>query len=529
MAEKTVNPIPQDPKNEGSPLGETSSLVKSGKANSVNLTEKAKSALPSKPTVSNVAKEAATTVVGETQAGQAALQAAATAQKVAKAAKATQAVGSSALGAGKAGIALLANPVSWIVIGVVALVTALIIGGLALYQVVGQNENIEGCVGKGATVGQITMNGNNADLVSARNVIGTWLMTENFQFLGDKPMTKEQAAAILGNMQQESGLTPSRTQSNWISPTASNAEVRAAGESTGGAAIGLIQWDSGRKKALLDYADSVGKVWSDVTAQLGYLKIELESPSEAGRLLTAGFNASGANVAILTEAFEIAFERAGIPAMENRITYATEAYTTLQPGGTSGGSCLTGNFDGSSAVALAISIAYPTTAESRVGPTDSFGVQQAPEAYKAAKKAAEEKSTNDTFGGAVELYASCDRFVATVVKNTMDVNIPWGSTTEQYAYFMNHPELWQRYTSKSQAKPGDVWITVSNGHVILYIGNVNGEDSIAHASYLERVGGIGSSGYLNEGMVDTSGRQYAGFHFLGSGAEAAAALPTKTL
>lgn len=485
------------------------------------------------PSVGSVAKN----VAAESETGQ---KVAAATDKVVKAKAAAGATAAAAKAGGTAAVAVLGNPVTYIVAAIV--IVCLFLWSTIL--VIGHNENIDGCGPNdgGVQAGQIPLGPNGvADKQAAQNIIGSWLMSTPFDWLGGKPMTKEQAAAVVGNMTRESMLTPSMAQGGpsnpWVPPTATNAEVRAKGESTGGQAIGLIQWDATRKKDLLDLADSQGKVWSDVTVQLELVKIETNKPYYSNGMLARGFNTPGKTVAELTTIWEQVYEVAGVPALDERIAAAEDFMVNFKGAGsvTTGGSCLMGgNFDASGAVALALSIAYPADQYnlSKVAGGDPMGMRNAPEAYKSAKLKAEQMpgSVDDTYGSPGELYASCDRFVATVAKITMDPMLPWGATETQYAYLNSHPEKWQRYNNKSQAQPGDIWVTTTNGHIILYVGNVNGVDSIAHASFQSRVGAVSNANYLNENLVDTGGRQYAGFHFVGTppaGAGSAADVATK--
>jgi len=77
--------------------------------------------------------------------------------------------------------------------------------------------------------------------------------------ISEMGFTEDQAAATLGNIQQESGF----------SPTALNPSSKA---------YGIIQWYAGRKTKLLNYASSVGKPASSLDVQLQFMKIELEGP-----------------------------------------------------------------------------------------------------------------------------------------------------------------------------------------------------------------------------------------------------------
>lgn len=77
-----------------------------------------------------------------------------------------------------------------------------------------------------------------------------------WDYLRASGYTEIQTAAIIGNLYQESGLNPSRIESN-------------------GEGIGLVQWSFGRKQQLKDFAKSKGTEWTDLNTQLEFLVKEL--------------------------------------------------------------------------------------------------------------------------------------------------------------------------------------------------------------------------------------------------------------
>lgn len=422
---------------------------------------------------------------------------------------------------------VLVNPITWLLIGVMLLTAA----AFSFSQVIGSNENAKGCADIGGSVAGLPEGSDVKGIVEQRNVIGTWLTSTNFKAAGNKPMTKEQAGAFVGNWQQESGLDPTASYGGVWKKTSTNADLLSRG-SQGQPATGLAQWLGPRRFGLVKFAEEKNKKWNDIGLQLEYFKHELDG-AEGQSLVAAGFFKGDKDVdelaAMVVHVFERSGENAGEPGFDNRIKYANEFMKTFEGGATitdstetSGGSCSMdggeGSFDNSDAASLAVSIAYPAAQyeRSRVSPGDPNGVQNAPDAYKKAKKEAEKVSTDDTYseGPGGELYASCDRFVATVTMLTMDKNIPWGSTTQQQSYLANSPK-WKQYTKKNEAKPGDIWITKTNGHVVMYVGKVKGVDSIAHASYRSRVGAVSPASYLSPDLVDTMGRAYYGYHYIG--------------
>lgn len=263
------------------------------------------------------------------------------------------------------------NPVFWVAI---VLILVLLLTWSST-QVVGQNENANGCAGIGGDA-LLPGSGNPdapVDSIANMNAIGSWLMSTSFEFMGGKAMSKNQAAAIIGNMWVESaGLNPGVTQ-NHIDDWASNETLLGWGNA-GGKAAGLIQWDGSRRTALVQFADSKNKNWHDMGLQLEWLKSELNG-WEGSNLLGAGWDDPTKSVEDLTRIWVEKFERAGVPAYEERNSFANKFLAEYSGGGaiTTGGSCLMGGaFDASSVVALAIGISYPTTAESRVGPGDSW-------------------------------------------------------------------------------------------------------------------------------------------------------------
>lgn len=443
--------------------------------------------------------------------------------------------------AASAAAAILLDPITWIVIAVIVVIIGIIIAIVAGVQVIGKTDNADGCYGIGMnqnSSGTTSINVQaSEDTLANAATIADWAMTTKFDAFGGKPMTREQVAGLIGNMWQESQVRSTSSQSASITVNSSNSAVMGFGKGNGGKAIGLIQWDSERRYYLAQYAESKGKPWSDLGTQLEFLQQEIDgtvsypgATYNRDQLLRQGFADAGKDIAHYTKAWELGFTRAGKPMLSQRIDYANTFNGSYSPGSgagfstsSSGGSCLSSNLSdspvASETVALAVQIAYPTIPESRTG-GDQLGKSKAKPEYVKAKEQAEQIGGKDGYAG---LYASCDRAVATVVKNTMDKDIPWGNIIEQRKY-MDSSSKWTRYTSISEAKPGDVWVTQprndGSGHVMMYLGNVNGKDMIMHASYSSRgnsrVAGLQERNtYVSDAMVDKSGRSYYGYRFNG--------------
>ena len=412
------------------------------------------------------------------------------------------------------------NPYFWLVVGIVLLVVVLILVIVAGIQLIGRTENADGCFGIGDTNISITTSEDGDKNIQS---IMAWMTSTNFEFMGGKAMTKEQAAGVAGNMKVESHGLPNIIQPSLEPTEKSNDEVRSLG-GVSGRAVGLVQWDAERRNALLDFAEEKGKKWSDLDLQLEYLKKELDG-GEGSNLAAAGFAKEGKSAADYAELWNRAFERSndysserGDIAEQVARDFTGGSYTAdSQSSNKSGGSCVSsgdggGSLDTSDAAKLAKSMSYPVGDEDVVGAGDSYGEKVAKQEYKDAKKKAQEEAGADPMP---TLYASCDRFVATVTKLTMDKDIPWGPTDAQYAYLKGSSK-WEEFSKLSEAKPGDILVTRGNGHIMMYLGNQDGQNLVAHASYMDRVAGLDvAESVMSENLTDTMGRQFSGYHFKG--------------
>lgn len=119
-----------------------------------------------------------------------------------------------------------------------------------------------------------------------------------YQFLKKCGYNAVAACGIMGNIQQESGFN--------------------TGADDGVEAFGLCQWTAGRQQALKDLANSTSRSPLDAGVQLDYLWQELQDYED---LLPSALN-SYSSAGEAAEKFEVTFERAGVPMMENRISYA---------------------------------------------------------------------------------------------------------------------------------------------------------------------------------------------------------------
>jgi hypothetical protein len=145
-----------------------------------------------------------------------------------------------------------------------------------------------------------------------------------FNFFVQKGLTKDQAAGIVGNLIQESGVDPT------IAQYGGGPGRGIAQWSTGG------RWDSSSKDNVTWYADAHGESRWALDTQLNFIWYELTTFSGYGLAkLRASTTVSAATVVFMTD-----FEICGECAQGNRIA---DANTVLsESGGSSGGSTNSG-------------------------------------------------------------------------------------------------------------------------------------------------------------------------------------------
>jgi hypothetical protein len=306
-----------------------------------------------------------------------------------------------------------------------------------------------------------------------------------------KKLSSVQAAGILGNLIQESGVNP-----------------KAPNPAASGGGGGIAQWEGGRWDNLQAYAKKMGKPWTDLHLQLDFLWKEMPSqhpgPDQVKDFdkvpgISRSTNAVEAmKLAKTTKqaawAWELTMERASDPRMDNRIKYANQ---TLQKYGTGDAAnpgsvaadpnndivcatddgTVTGPGGTSALVTKAISLAWPKPAcqqtyngEQRSGCKDPLA------AYKSA---------NVNKGGD-DPYTDCGTFVATSMrKSGSDPKYPPVGTAVQRSYVLDHPEKFEVITNpngkigdandtdKRSVHPGDVMIYndgSGSGHTLIYGG-----------------------------------------------------------
>ena len=160
---------------------------------------------------------------------------------------------------------------------------------------------------------------------------GNTVKEQVWNYLISAGFSEECAAAVMGNMEAESGVDPTKIQSGGAGPAA-----------------GICQWENyntktGRWKNLYDFATNRGKDWTDLQSQLDFLMKELSSTFETYTGRERHYYDTGewcfwptemsseefkmlTDIDLATEIFCRVFERPSIPHMNNRINYAHSYY-----------------------------------------------------------------------------------------------------------------------------------------------------------------------------------------------------------
>ncbi len=146
---------------------------------------------------------------------------------------------------------------------------------------------------------------------SSSKVSGNSTEAQIWNFFKSQGLSDSATAGIMGNLQQESGLS-----------------TTAVNKSSG--ATGIAQWMGGRLNNLKSYAKSVGTAWTDLNTQLEWLWKELNGADSTTKAILnkyggiSGFNQMNASQS--AKVFEEAFERSGGSALSKRQSNAQSFY-----------------------------------------------------------------------------------------------------------------------------------------------------------------------------------------------------------
>ncbi|RWZ78368.1 MAG: hypothetical protein EOT05_01215 [Candidatus Microsaccharimonas sossegonensis] len=284
-----------------------------------------------------------------------------------------------------------------------------------------------------------------------------------------------QAAAIMGNMQAESGFNSGAKESNGIG-------------------YGLVQWSFGRRTKLEAAAKAQGVDVSDVAFQINYLVSEYKSSYKA-RLAPTAFG-TGIDVSAATKAWMDKFEvplntplSADLPKLQTRrIPAAMQIYgffkdtVPVVTGATIGSSdCTSTNtIVASGIVKTALRLALPQPVkDGKAAKSDaSVAYQTALDQYNPSAQA------SDSSG-----------FIATVmISSGVDTSFPKVGVTEQLTYVNANPDKYKIITNPSlgDLQPGDILFSNTLGHATFYLGNNQSGYPAADASLGQRVPSLGT-------------------------------------
>lgn len=398
---------------------------------------------------------------------------------------------------------LLFNPIFWIVVLVITIIFTSYMGILAFYSSIGRNDLGDDCGTNPSSSSELKLDPNMSENESAVAVMN-WLTSNNFKGLGDKPMSKEQAAGVAGNMMQESTFNP-----------------KAVNSSSG--ASGLFQWLGGRRNSLVKFASSQGKSWEDPTVQMEFMMHELETTEKATINAFKAAESKNMSPADWSALWGYEFERFGDGEAGARDQNAEryfkldisdgQVYAANSSSHCSNGS--TSDFDDVIEMAKALS-------EGQVGPWDYHCGKGANPAYLAARQKQVEAGlgigTANVCGGD---YADCSKFVGTVVNNLIDKDYPPAGSWNQRDYLKASPN-WEEITNFGDLQTGDVMVTKAGqaGHVIMYLGTVDGAEHMVADASLE--GGNSQLPRIHANAIDSSWREtyppyrvYHGFRYIG--------------
>lgn len=355
-------------------------------------------------------------------------------------------------------------------------------------------------------------------------------------------MSDENIAGVLGNWSHESGIDPTGVETIFdekftIGPRKQDAEAKgfkiaqvdpaysARFPAIDLMGIGLGQWTNGRNALLTEYAASIGKPWSTLETQLGFM-ISKDDPARVAQVKALIDNSEGGSVSASTSYFLTKWEGINDGTLGSRESAAGTWFAKM--GGweknksladsilAQSGSAVTGansssvaaaaskckshggKVDNSTMVKAAISYAWPYN--------DDGKGNDGTDIYKYLHK--------EVLGESDNYFASCDRTVATAVRwSGTDDTYPAGGVSNQLEYLQGQGgSKWTKIDyngDKSKLQPGDILLRTTGGvsHTVMYVGEDSVKEVWGEGNY-EPQGEI-VSGSLND-RAPTVGQFYTG-------------------
>lgn len=380
----------------------------------------------------------------------------------------------------KTSVAVITNPLTWVISS--ALLLLLLV--LSFASIYGKNDFNEVCATNSIGTGVITVSADADDNTRHSAMVG-WLTSAPFEEFNNNPMSREMAFAVIGSIIEYTNANPRFVGGEDFNSdeyvVCDNDCMIELGDSED-KPIGIMKWNKKDRANLIQYAIDRRDNWYSINIQMNFLRDNINS-KYAEDLVDKGFNELTKTTDEYTEIWS---EVVKLPKGQLNSSKAKAEELSKNYVSSSGlvSNCFGGNIDTSNLIQLAIQSSY--TAAERAGGVHGFGrcavysqcgqTFAKPE-YKAAKIFAEERTSPDPSPGTL---ASCDRYVATMIRATgVDDNYPWGNVVAQMAYMDRPNSGWERISCQ-QRMPGDV--LALPGHIMLYLGMVDGRDSIGSAS-----------------------------------------------
>lgn len=318
----------------------------------------------------------------------------------------------------------------------------------------------------------------NGQLCSTQNQATGELSGENVEkvlkFFTGKGLTLVQAAAIAGNLQQESNINP------------------AALNSIG--AYGIAQWLNGRRTNLEQKPN-----YSTIEGQLDFLWEELTGVEKAGLDALLSGPQTPDQISRLAVIFGEVFERYGVGEEGNRGQYAAEIYKAYQGkiqdgdpstidaasgggGGASGTNVSTEGCGGNASGVVSGSI-VDTAKNLAWNPATDAGYSDS----VAKKEYSDAVAKHNSGTGGSE--TDCGLFVATVMRSSgADPEYAQIGTADQHRYVQSKPDKYMiiKNPKSSDLQPGDILVNPSDasgyGHTLIYTGDLGNGYVAANAS-----------------------------------------------
>lgn len=318
-------------------------------------------------------------------------------------------------------------------------------------------------------------------------------------------MSDENIAGVLGNYETESGIDPTSVETIFDEPYRIGEKKKRAEENDFDGAylglashvhhggIGLGQWTNERGVELRKFADTSQREWHDLEVQMAY-SVGPDSGAPVLQKMINNENPGSNDPGDAANYFLREWERpAGMDQQEPIRRSQASAWYAKMGGWSSNQSAA------DSVLAMAeveIKSANNQAVQNQMiecgEVTTSGGNADAAEAfatYAFPRNDASEHGSKGNDGTHMYIwlmdeifpgdgyYASCDRSVATAVRwSGTDDAMSVGPTDVQYQYLVTS-DKWERVDGWDQSKgtdmlePGDIMVTVNNGHIGMYLGH----------------------------------------------------------